>query len=379
VSEPTIALAFTPDWWVEELHRHVSDHGGARVRAVVVEPRVVLEESFDVLVVGHRWPPLTRALVADVHARGHAILGVFDREEPASRAYLIELGVDAVVESDAGCELQVRAIVGVSGHAREPGVVPAAAVPRREGRVVAVGGAPGRGRTEVAVHLALACARAASVALVDADDVAPAIAQRCHLPIEPNLRTAIDAVEHGRGELLACTVPLGRGVRVIAGVPNAGAWAHVRPAEVVRVVEALAGCHDLVVADGASPLEDVRVASRGRYATARAIVSEADVLVAVSDGAPHGVSRLLAWAVEARALAPEAPLVVVVNRAPRERFRRAELYEEIRTSLPVAEIAFCAYDARLDDAVWDGTVAVGGMFARGIERVAAAVSETSAS
>ena len=111
MSEPAVALAFTPDFWVEDLHRHLSDHGGARVRSLVVEPGVALEETYDVLVVGHRWPPLTQGLVGDVHARGRAVLGVFDREEAASRAHLVGVGVDAVIESDAGPEGFIRAIV----------------------------------------------------------------------------------------------------------------------------------------------------------------------------------------------------------------------------------------------------------------------------
>lgn len=81
MSEPEIALVFTPDPWVEELHRHLTDHGGARVRQVVVEPGVALEESYDILVVSHRWPALTRAFVSDVHSTGRVVLGVYDREE----------------------------------------------------------------------------------------------------------------------------------------------------------------------------------------------------------------------------------------------------------------------------------------------------------
>ena len=54
--EPEVALAFTADVWVEELHRHLTDHGGARVRTLLVEPEGALEESYDVLVAGHRWP-----------------------------------------------------------------------------------------------------------------------------------------------------------------------------------------------------------------------------------------------------------------------------------------------------------------------------------
>ncbi len=376
MSEPEVALAFTADPWVEELHRHLSDHGGARVRSLVVEPGILLEESYDVLVVGHRWAPLTRALVADVRAGGHAVLGVYDREEPASRKHLVGLGVDAIVESDAGADGFVRAIITTAGNRPEHPVEAATVTDRRAGRLVVVGGPPGVGRTEVAIGLAVACMRHHSVALVDADDVAPAVAQRLHLPIEPNLRTAIDAVEHGRGELDACVISDRRSsVSVVAGVPNPGAWAQVRPGEVIRVIDRLAAAADIVVADGAGSLEEVGgSASRGRFATARALVAEADVLVAVCDASPHGITRLLAWVVEARALAIETPMVVVVNRAPGARFRRGEIYEEITTSLGAREIVFTPNETRVNEAAWNGTSVGTGAFTRSVVRLAEVVA-----
>jgi MinD-like ATPase involved in chromosome partitioning or flagellar assembly len=372
VTEPEVALAFTADPWVEELHRHLSDHGGARVRSVVVEPEILREESYDVLVVGHRWAPLTRALVADVHAGGHAVLGVYDREEPASRTHLAAVGVDAVVESDAGADGFVRAIITTAGNRAQHPVEPAPVTGRRAGRLVVVGGPPGVGRTEVAIGCALACTRTHSVALVDADDVAPAVAQRLHLPIEPNLRAAIDAVEHGRGELDACVISDPRwSLSIVAGVPNPGAWAQVRPGEVIRVIDRLADAAHVVVADGAGPLEEVGgSASRGRFATARALVTEADVLVAVCDASPHGITRLLTWVVEARALAVDTPMVVVVNRAPGARFRRGELYEEITASLGTHQVVFAPYEARVGDAAWKGAPVERGAFARAVARVA---------
>ncbi len=371
MSEPEVALAFTADPWVEALHRHLSDHGGARVRSVVVEPGILREESYDVFVVGHRWAPLTRALVGDVHARGHAVLGVFDREEPASRKHLAALGVDAIVESDAGVDGFVRAIIATAGNRPERAAEPAPLADRRAGRLVVVGGPPGVGRTEVAIGVALACTRTLSVALVDADDVAPAVAQRLHLPIEPNLRTAIDAVEHGRGELDACVISEPRWhLSIVAGVPNAGAWAQVRPGEVVRVIDRLADAAEIVVADGAGSLEEVGASgSRGRFATGRALVAEADVLIAVCDASPHGITRLLTWVVEARGLAVETPMVVVVNRSPGARFRRGEIYEEITTSLGTHEIVFTPYDARVSDAAWKGATVGSGGFTRAVTRI----------
>jgi len=372
VREPEVALAFTADLWVEELHRHLTDHGGARVRTLLVEPEGALEESYDVLVAGHRWPALTRALIADVHAQGRAVVGVYDREEAASREHLLALGADALVESDADPDAFVRAIVGVAARRseRSPAVpiVPGA----RVGRVVVIGGPPGVGRTEVALETARALGRAVSVVLVEADDVGPALATRLHLPIEPNLRTAIDAVEHGRGDLEACVVvDPGSQLRVVTGLPNSQAWSQVRPGEVVRVVERLSEVAGLVVVDGAGMLEDVGSgAARGRFATARAMVGKADVIVAVCDPSPHGVARFLAWAVEAIALAPGASFVVAVNRAPGSRFRRGELYDEISSSLPAVEVSFLPNDARIGDAAWNGSPTGRGPFTRAVRALA---------
>jgi MinD superfamily P-loop ATPase len=374
-AEPTIALAFSADYWVEELHRHLSDHGGARVRSVVVDPGVVLDGTYDVLVAGHRWVALTRALVADVHASGRAVLGVCDREEPASREHLLAVGVDAVIESDAGCEAFVRAIAAMAETGATAATVPTLAVkPARGGRVVVVGGAPGTGRTEVAIQLTAAIARTVSVALVDADDVGPALAARLALPIEPNVRSAIDAVEHGRGDFDACLATArGLRARLVAGIPNPRAWAQVRPGEVVRVVEQLARLVDVVVVDGIGALENLGGSARGRFATARALLCDADAVVAVGDAAPHGVARLLSWVADAQELIAGTPVSIVANRAPDGRFRRGELYEELRATLGSVSVSFCAYDARVVEAAWTGALVRPGPFTRGLDALAASL------
>jgi MinD-like ATPase involved in chromosome partitioning or flagellar assembly len=371
MTEPTVALAFTADPWVEELHRFLADHGGARVRCVLVEREVALEESYDVLVAGHRWPPLTRELVQQVHARGRVILGVFDRTEPASREHLTTLQVDAIVAADAGCGALVRAIVAVARPhvtARPPVELPAR---KREGRCVVIGGAPGTGRTEVAIQVAVACARERGAVLVDADDVAPAIAQRLRLPIEPNVRSAIDAVEHGDGDVAPFLVPVpNQVVRVLAGMPNARAWSQVHPGEVVRVIDCIVERPGCVVVDGAGDLEAIGAGARGRHAVARALVAEADTVVAVCDASPHGITRLLAWIADARTLRAEFAPVIVVNRAPTTRFARAELYRELCDSVAPAAIVFCAADAQVVRAAWHGSVVAKGSFTRALDAVA---------
>jgi len=374
VSEPEVALVFTPEPWVEELHRYLSDHGGARVRSLVVEESVALEESYDVLVVSHRWPALTHAFVADLHSRARHVLGVHDRAEPASRAHLATVNVDAVVECDAGPEAFVYALVELCSERPRRAGTALDAFTARPGRLVAVGGPPGVGRTELAIELSRAAARGSMVVLADCDDVAPAVAQRLGLALEPNLRTAIDAIEHGRGDVFSCIQrETGTKLSVLGGIPNSTSWMQVRPTEVLRVVDHIGVAAEIVVVDGLGSLQDVGGPPRGRFATARALAIEADVLVAVCDASPVGIARLLAWIVEARGLAPSAPIVVVVNRAPSASFRRGELYDEIRSSADVVEVGFVGVDSRVVDAAWSGRPVARGRYTRAVARIAKVV------
>ena len=188
--------------------------------------------------------------------------------------------------------------------------------------------------------------------LVDADDVAPSIAARLGLAVEPNLRNAIDAVEHGNGALDDAVVvtPVVPGVRVLAGLPSAAAWVHIRPGEVVRVIERLAEDTFHVTVDGLGAVDEIGAAPRNRFGTARALAVEADVIVGVCSATPVGLTRFLSWVVDVRTLAPEAKIVVAMNRAPAARFRRGELYDELARSLPSTPIVFLGDDARVADA-----------------------------
>src|SRR5215213_4847161 len=212
--EPSVALVFSPEVWVEELHRHLSHHGGARVQQIVVEPSVALDEEYDVLVVSDRWPALTYGFVGAVRARGRSILGVFDPEEPAGKDHLVDLGVDVTIAADAQVaefvvvlrELVTEsAVASLRSDAKAHPVLTGDVEP--SGRVVAVSGARGSGITEVALGIATALAdHHRSVLLLDAHEAAPALAGRLGLPLELNLRTAVDACAHGLGALDDCVV-----------------------------------------------------------------------------------------------------------------------------------------------------------------------------
>jgi MinD-like ATPase involved in chromosome partitioning or flagellar assembly len=377
VNEPTIALVFTPDPWVEELHRHCTDHGGARVRQVLIDAALALEEQYDVLFASHRWPALTRGLLEDVHARGRRVLGVFDRDQPVGHDLLVELGADATVASDAGPAGIVAALRSVHEHDHEapaPDARPPAGQPAaRPGTAVrtVVSGPAGAGTTEIAIALA---ASVAGAVLVDANDVSPAVAPRLGLAIEPNFRTAVDTVEYAGGALEDHLQPIGpaSGARVLAGLPSVATWPQVRPTEALRLVERLAASCSWVVVDAAGALEDLPVPmARPRHAVTRALLAEADEIVAVGAAGPVGVARLLAWIGDVRALAPRAVVHAVLNRAPKDEFRRGELVDEVGDRFGVASVSVVPHDRRVMAAAWDGAVVARSPFTRAVARLVA--------
>lgn len=383
-----MALVFSPEAWVESLHRHLTDHGGGRVRQVIVDPLLAFDEDYGTLVVSHRWPSLTRTFVDAVHRRNRRLLGVFDPDEPAGREFLVSLGVDRSLPSDASMAEFVDAFNALEPQVRNP--VPSVAALEvavdggrlatsngdgsRRSRLVAVGGTPGAGATELAIGLTAALrVRREHAVLVDADEVFPSIAQRLGLPIEPNLRSAIESVEYGMGDVDESIVRAAREIEVLTGLPNVGAWSHVRPSEVLDVVEALGRIWPCVVVNFGSRLEDVGRGGRSRYGISRAIVSEASDVIGVAPATPVGVTRGLGWVAEVRALNPTAPVHLAINRAPRDAFRRAEIEQEIRRTFEPESLLLVPHDPRVEAAAWSGTLVASGPYAKAVTELAARV------
>jgi MinD-like ATPase involved in chromosome partitioning or flagellar assembly len=375
--EPTVALVFSPEPWVEALHRHLAHHGGARVRQVVVEPAVALDEEYDALVVSDRWPALTLGFVRSVHGRGRRVLGVFDPEEPAGKDHLLALGVDATVAGDSPMAEFVDALADLDisaprtiGAGADTVADVGAACDRSLGPLVVVSGPRGSGVTEVAVTLAAAlAARREPVVLVDAHEVAPSVAGRLGLDLEPNLRSAIDACAHGLGDL-AATIAWpsgGAALGVVAGFPSPVAASQVTPDDVLGVVDTVRDGHACVVdVDEASP-----VAGR--------LLGAATAIVGVAGASPVGVVRALEWAALVRRRVRTTPIHLVVNRAPRARYRREEIRAEIVRTLRPQSITWLPTDPRVEAAAWDGELVGRGPFRAAIAPLAHEVaSEPSA-
>lgn len=377
MSVPDIAIVVSPRGWAERLHRFIADHGGARVRARVLDAREAVDHPYAVLVVEDLTSFLTPRLVTDVHERGRRVLGVFDPAEPWGRQRLEELDVDETLPADASPERFVQAIQGLAAGIdleRELATLVDEQVDIAEeddtghGVLTAVGGPfGGPGVTELTIATAVGLqVRDGSTVLVDADGDAPSVAQRLGLRLHPNVRTAIDAVEHRTGTLSGSLqlLPSG-GPAVLAGLVDRRDLPHLRPTELVTVLEGLAALHRHVVVDVGCRL-DRPTGSGGAEPVGASVLETADRIVGVGAPTPVGVARLLTWAAEVRALAPVTPVCLIVNRAPRGRFKRGELATEIRRTIGVSVLAFVPADRRVEQAAWDGTTVGTGPFTRAV-------------
>lgn len=365
MKEVEVALAASAREWPDRIHQFLSDHGGARVRAQVLTPEDALAEDYQVLIIDDISSFLTPRLVADVQRQGRLVLGVFDpTDSPDAKERLRECGVDQVLEADASADefvVALRALVILAPESQtSPSGIESAAV----AQVIVVGAPPGGcGATEIAIAIASDLSRYSSTVLVDLDELAPSVAQRLGLPMLPNLRTAIDAIQHHNSTLEASLLFKDR-LAVLTGLSNDRDWMDVRTFEVGTVLKELGLRTRFVVINVGSQLGEVGFGEGGRFALSRMGVGLADQLFVVGLPHPVGISRMTSWSLAAADLNPSARQTLIVNRAPRSRYRRAEIFQELISATTTEQVRFVGEDPQLRTASWTGNRPKTGRLAR---------------
>ncbi len=376
--ETELALALSARNWSDDLHRFLADHGGARVRVTAMGPEDLFGEAFDVLLIDDICSFLTPRLVELIKASGREVVGVYDPSEFADgKDRLLECGVADVVEAGAHPDEFLRVIARVAETVTTTQLaesIPDAPIPevleRRKQAIFAVGGpSGGTGTTEVAIGIAGRLGEVGRrVVLVDGDETNPSVAQRLGLPIHPNIRTAIDVLEHRTGPVSG-VVHFVEPIAVVPGLPNVSDWSEVRPGQVVDLAAELTSLFDHVVFNVGSHLESLGFGgATERYGISRRLIQHADRVIAVGLPTPVGVSRLLGWLADADRLTGGAPVDVLINRSPRDQFRRGELVEEITRTYQPASFGFLPADDTVERAAWDGTLVGKGRFRKSLDR-----------
>jgi MinD-like ATPase involved in chromosome partitioning or flagellar assembly len=353
-----IALAASAREWPDRLHRHVLDHGGARVSGRLLGGAQCLETQYAVLFVDDVCSFLSPRLVALVREQGRVVVGVYDPADgPDAKRRLLECGISDVIESAATPDEFLRmagSAVQVAAPARSD------SVGRRRGRAVAVAGVlPGVGATEIAVGISWGAAAKVATVLVDLDPVWPGVSQRLDAAPHPNLYSLVDVALH-QGDI-ADVVETTFGPDLVPGVPWLRDGTRIPAYEVTMAVGALVEVYPLVVGD-LGPVSDLLPE----------VLREFDSLVVVATGDPVGVTRLLKAAPQVNRMAGDVSILVVANRCLPGRFHHSEVRAEVSAAFPGLPVATLPADDRVARSSWDGVAITSGRFGRamrGISRI----------
>lgn len=203
---------------------------------------------------------------------------------------------------------------------------------RERGTVICVWGPCGApGTTTLAITIAILAAReGAKVVLCDADsrgasiaiglgliDDIPGFAAACRLAGRSELTDA-------ECERLALrSSAFGENLSVLTGLPRASRWAEIAGPKARKVVDQLRESADFVVIDVGSGIEENEWIDGApqRDGTARTLISDADIVIAVGLGDAVGISRLIRGLDELDDLCADP--IVVLNRTTRQSAREA--------------------------------------------------------
>ena len=366
--EPVVSIASSQRAWAAELLRFLSDYGGARLQGTVLTGADALEQDYEVLIIDDIASFLSPRLIERVRRSRRKIVGVYDPEVGDGRPRLMEMGVDAAIESDAGPDEFLEIVASLSAGGRsvitDVSVATAAETPNRQISVV-VG-------NDLASDLALALAGSfssgrRSTVLVDADTLEPSIAQRLSMPLVPNLLTALDALVQLRGDISDSLSTGPEGMALLTGLPQSGEWETIKAGDTVDLVEQLSTQFDEVVVKLSPSIEDLSQfgGKAGRHEVARSLTRIAGDITYLAEPTPLGLARCLAWVAQVRQLTT-ARIHVAFGDAPSSLYQRGELAEELTRSFVPASIVWLPVDPKRVRSAWNGESIPSGPFKKAV-------------
>jgi MinD-like ATPase involved in chromosome partitioning or flagellar assembly len=319
--------------WEPEALRLLGDHP----RVVVLKRCVDVDDLLaaatagqaDVAVVGIDAPGLDRIAVDHLRANGVRPVAIAsgDATLDGGRLRAGRIGIPVVVTDDRLETLadvlcsEDRPPTQVRPAAPAPDAPPGARAATVAGRIIAVWGPSGSGRTTLASALAAEIARRRRPAvLVDADPHGGAVAQQLGILDEVSGLLAavrLDAAGQLEERLGSVQRGLDQHLSVVTGLPRADRWVEVRAGTLESLLSLARARAEVVVDTGFSLEEDVvpDLGGRpGRNHLTLAALDAADEVLVVGGADPVGLSRLARGLVEVRERRAGLPVQVVVNR-----------------------------------------------------------------
>jgi MinD-like ATPase involved in chromosome partitioning or flagellar assembly len=239
----------------------------------------------------------------------------------------------------------------------------AADQPGRPGQVVAVWGPTGGpGRTTISAGLATEAALAGvRTLLIDADvyggvlnsafgllDESPGLAGACRMAANGRL---------GPAELAALSWQIGERLTLLTGIPRADRWPELRPSSVPLVLRVARQSAAMVVVDCGFSLESDEEISFDTLAPRRngatlAVLTEADVVLAIGAADPPGMERLVRALLELAEAVPDAIPRVVMNRVRKSAAGKDDVTAALRRFAGLPVTAMLPEDRSATDLAW---------------------------
>jgi MinD-like ATPase involved in chromosome partitioning or flagellar assembly len=193
-----------------------------------------------------------------------------------------------------------------------------------------------------------------------------------NLSLHPNIRTAVDVVEHGSGRLSECLTMIATNLETLVGLPHPRDWIELRGPDMTAVIDELARGRPQVIVNCSPAIEDLAgFGGADRYAMTRSAVIAADTIIVVCPPSPMGIARLIDRVADLALLAEGKPVHVVVNRNPKSNFKRNEIAREIQRNFAPAGIHFVPFDEKVEKAAWEGTLTPRGEFTKAVSTTVA--------
>lgn len=354
-----IALIFSGNEWVESFHRHCTNTGDIRIRALVYDVAALQNENFEACVISNTHPQLNQSLVKEIHTHNQKVIVVCD-DNPSSRDYLARIGVDAIFSERLEARELANSIVEVLTAIESNGsrsssydisreistahdVTPAPAMHNVTGFI----GTGGTGTTEIAVR---AASRSADSILIDLDLLHPSLAIRLQSEITPNILDAIEATHHGNDDIVMYTLSGDIG-NFIPGVAHASFGLNIQGRELNSLLHSARQnfLHTFIDVGVLAEYSDVRD-------THSTIVRNCDSLVIAADPTPVGMLRLLelfAYMTSFHEVDLSSKHVIVAfNKCYGNRETQKQLQDEVRALPFVDSIYFLPYDAHIHTQTW---------------------------
>lgn len=364
-----LAFAASTYDWSTRWEGYLADHGPHEVADMIAERRHIFDREWTVLVIDATSPLFSGSLVAEIRGRGRDVLAVWDPSDPAGKDMALAAGVSVVVESDATTEELCRVVeplAEMAVPARPTRRAPVEARATRGGLVVAVGG-PTPAASTVALGLAGLLAKRTPTVVIDANDVAPRVAQLLGLAPLPNLATAVKTEAAAMVDQCQASADFW----VLAGLGEAGVqWRDVGFRPCRTVIAALSRSFGATVVVTGPVIEDLGRMGVDRFAASRAALAEADAVVAVGAASPAGVVDLTRWV--AAAGVERFDLHLVATDAPPQRAARRDV-ADLMANLGAGTVTLLPTGGRrLGRAEWNGNLG-GGAMVRALRLLAASL------